>query len=214
MLAKLLTNEDCHATIIYSTAFALFGGDVIDYEIETVIEGLESTFNIKLPQQNKDELGATIVLNANNQFYLYLETFINVCEAFNGRTIVFDTLRLPTLEDIAWGVSEAFMMQPPDAEEGNKFSREIQIFVGQLIADNGLLRPPPVLEFAEIPPINLENIEDWAKKALLDRSEQRYKQIEMYLKENLLELDRQLKIFQREINRYNPKVPVLEEQNV
>ena len=206
-LGDLLKEPYCTATIVFSTAFALLGGNVVEFDLETSIEEIESYFEIKLNRWVRSKLGAAIALHANNQFFLFAEPYSLTCKAFNDSDPMFDVMDPPSPYDLAWGVQEAVMMQP--LSEDNRFSGEVSRFTGAVLSQYGLLKAPQILSFAEFPAIDTENISDLSEEAYIVRASDILNDIIDFLQRRLTVLKVQLDIFRNTMKTANDiKVPV------
>jgi len=200
-LADLLSQPFCLATTVFSVAYGLMGGEIIEYDIETSIEEVERVFDIKLGRLVRSKLGAAIALHATNQFFLYLEPFGFTCKTFNDDDPFFDKDSPPDPFDLVWGVTEALMMTPIDETIGNVFSEEVRIYTGALLEYNGITTPPKVLGFAVYPDdIQGTEMAEWAAAAHLRRTTDNLEDLTNYTGIRLGTLQTQLNIVKRDLN--------------
>jgi hypothetical protein len=51
-------------------------------------------------------------------------------------------------EEVAWGITEAALINPPDDAEEATFSDEIRAYIGTVLDNEGILNPPDILRIA------------------------------------------------------------------
>jgi hypothetical protein len=51
-------------------------------------------------------------------------------------------------EEIAWGVTEALMIEPPDENDPDPFTNEIRSYIGAVLDSEGIINPPDILRIA------------------------------------------------------------------
>jgi hypothetical protein len=51
-------------------------------------------------------------------------------------------------EEIAWGVTEALMIEPPDENDPDPFTNEIRSYIGAVLDSEGIINPPDMLRIA------------------------------------------------------------------
>jgi hypothetical protein len=110
---------------------------------ETILLEVESDFGVQLPRANFDRLMAGIHLLTSDSFYRNLPDFVDLCVVLAGGLFDPAYLDLPDAGDVAWAVTEALLLSPPDGDE--PFSEEILAFIGKVADQEGITNPPDVL---------------------------------------------------------------------
>jgi hypothetical protein len=109
----------------------------------TILLEVESDFGVELPRANFDRLMAGIHLITSDSFYRNLPDFVDLCVVLAGGLFDPAHLDLPDAGDVAWAITEALLLSPPDGDE--PFSEEILAFIGKVADQEGITNPPDVL---------------------------------------------------------------------
>jgi hypothetical protein len=127
------------------------GAEPIDpWDPATFALEFKAEFGVELPEENFNRLNAAVELFTTDHFYKDHVRFIELCNAlFDGRVTpgVFD--KADALE-CAWGINEALLIAPPEAEDEEPFSPEVVAYVRQAVRDEGIYQPPDVLKIANL----------------------------------------------------------------
>ena len=112
---------------------------------------LEQDFAVEVAPANFDKLMAAITLVTTNYFYKNMSRFNDLCNALVGHGLDTTEIRLPDALEMAWAISEALLLSPPDGKEkeGEPFCAEIQHFIGATLKAEGFIKPPDILRIAE-----------------------------------------------------------------
>lgn len=107
---------------------------------------LRDEFQVDLPQVNVDKIMAAINILTSDSFYKRLPDFVVLCnvladDQFNP--LVFDPA---DSAEMAWAITEAMLLSPPEGDE--PFTDEIRHYIGYMLAEEGLVNPPDVLQIA------------------------------------------------------------------
>jgi hypothetical protein len=103
-----------------------------------------------------DRIQAGSSLFTSNLFFLSLEAFSPICNALNFGPVTAQVLIPADLDDVLWGITEARMLVGTQ----DKFSHNIARYVGVLLQQEGIVKPPSVLSFAEYDPQGAINTQD------------------------------------------------------
>jgi len=132
-----------------STLLVLFvdtyGIEAFSWAGETIKMEIEDDFEIQLPAANLDRLMVAISLVTTDDFYWSLPEFVRWCNILNGDS-AGDAWDLADAGEIAWGVSEALLIYPPENNE--PFTEEIRGYIGAILDREGIINPPDVLRLA------------------------------------------------------------------
>ena len=139
------------ATVLLAILLDNYGTEFFDWEPETLAMQVKDDFGATLPEINENKIWALVAALTTNQFYLYWEIFSETCRTLNNETPDFANFSPVDPEDIAWGVTEVLLNDPPDKEAGTEeFSHEIASYAGITLYENGIWQPPKFLDFADV----------------------------------------------------------------
>ena len=148
-LGRALANPATFATSLIMILLDEFGTEVFEWEPETVTIELASNYNVEIPDENMDKIWSMITALTTNQFYVSVEMFNVITQSLMGEGASFDVFIPADPEDIAWGVTEVLLNDPP--EDGEEFSQEVQRYAGLILSENGIFQKPTMLDFAVMP---------------------------------------------------------------
>jgi hypothetical protein len=140
------TGEATYATALLLLTVDTYGTEAFEWDFKTLKMEIEEDFDLELPQANFDRLMVAINLMTTDDFYQSLPDFIAWCNILDGDRYdprVFDPA---DAEEIAWGITEALLIEPPDDEE--PFTEEIRAYIGAALDQEGIINPPDILRLA------------------------------------------------------------------
>jgi hypothetical protein len=114
----------------------------------TILLEVRDDFGIELPRANFDRLMAGIHLVTSDAFYKSPPTFVEICNVLNGGLYDPSTWDPADALECAWGITEAMLLAPPDANDDEPFSPEVRAYIGAALDHEGILDPPDVLRIA------------------------------------------------------------------
>jgi len=120
--------------------------EALSWSPETIALELHDDFQVDIPQSAIDKIMAGIVILTSDDFFHRLPVFNHVCNVLSGDTFDPMTFEPATADEIAWGITEAVLLSPP--EETDVFTDEIRGFIAKVLDLEGISRPPDVLRFA------------------------------------------------------------------
>jgi len=140
---------------LYTTSALLlltdaFGSEFIEWDPLTLNLELKNRYGFEPSENLLDMIQAGAALYTSNLFFISLETFAPTCNALNFGTVTSELFLPPDLDDVLWGCSEAKIILG-DLYETDGFSHNISRFVGALLDEDGIYKPPGILKFAEYP---------------------------------------------------------------
>lgn len=166
---ELLASPETFATtlltiLIDTYADDLDGGvqELLEWAPETIFRQIEDDFSVQLPEVNLDKIMAAIAVVTTNGFYKSLPQFITVCNVFSGDTVSADVFDPADASEIAWGVTEALLLSPPDKDDPEPFTDEIRGYIGAVVDETGLIKPPDVLRLGLFNDISLNPSYDFS----------------------------------------------------
>ncbi|MDR3233432.1 MAG: hypothetical protein LBT46_07200 [Planctomycetaceae bacterium] len=148
----LIQDAGTFASTLLLLAVDRFGVDVLSGEngpltAETLIIGFKEHFGVDLPQDNLGKLMAAVGVIATNNLLRGLPSFLATVHGLLGDGTDWSYAEPIDTEDLAWAVTEALLLCPP--EEEDVFDRQIVAYCRTILKKDGLMSPPAVLSFAK-----------------------------------------------------------------
>lgn len=156
---ELLVRDDVFATTLLALCLDLFGTEFLPtsehsgWHPSTLALELAHEFQVEPHPYNLDRLFATVHLLTSDEFLHQPVAFIRTCVLFNGGGWQPDLLELADVDDCAWGVFEANLINP--FEPDDRFDPQILGYVQTLLQEEHYLRAPKALAWAQYPGIAL-----------------------------------------------------------
>lgn len=138
-------NEEAFATTLLVVATNRFPADFLTWDPETIRLEIEDDFNIVPAPSAYNKLMAAVTLMTTDKFYKSLPDFIMLCNVLSHGTFDPRTWDPADAMEIAWGITEALLIWPPDPNDESPFSDTILAYIGHAIRDEGIMVPPDVL---------------------------------------------------------------------
>lgn len=132
-------NQDAMGLPLLTMFIDHFGTEALDWSPATILMEIKDDFGVECSRDNFDKLMAAIQVLTSNRFYVSLPDFCKIALSLSDEP---DGV-LPDAGDCAWGITEALLINPPDAN--NTFTEEIKGYIGKVLDDEGILNPPDVL---------------------------------------------------------------------
>ncbi len=123
-----------------------FGTEALTWAPETIEMELRDEFGGDAEEGNFERLMVAISVLNTDSFFTSVPDFIRGCVTLSGHRIGENAMILPNSGEIAWGITEAMLMNKPDDKD--PFVPEIVEFIRQTLDDEGVLTPPDVLRIA------------------------------------------------------------------
>jgi hypothetical protein len=155
-LAAALQDPDLFASSALLILVDQFGTEAMDWEPETLNTELADKFGIEPSRALMDKLNAALALLTTELFYKSLEAFTTVCMALSSGVVSSRTFNMADLDDVMWGVTEARLLEGKEVFDAADWSHDIARYVGVLLSQEGIARPPKILNFAEQDPREVE----------------------------------------------------------
>ena len=124
------------------------GEESLGYAIEAVVDTLEETYQVKLPDNAQDKIQALQTIYTTDSFYHSIPAFIAIADGLSGDGTDFETADMPHVADMAWAVMEAFLNMPPEQPPEELFSDDVKAFIRSVLDVEGFSRSPKILKFA------------------------------------------------------------------
>lgn len=148
ILQEAWTSRDTFATVLLTVFLDRFGTEALEWDPATIALELEDEFDIKLPQLALDKLLVAIQILTTDRFFKSLPDFIDFCNVLGGAQYRPDMWDPADAEEVAWGVTEALLISPPDESDQEPFADEIRAYIGAVLDSEGLINPPDILRIA------------------------------------------------------------------
>ena len=143
-----LRDPSLFATSAIAILMDAWGTEFMEWDPVAVDLELKNEFGVEPTPELMDRIHAASTLFTSNLFFLSLEQFSAVCNAFNFGVVSSELFLPADLDDVLWGVTEAYILLGEDAEE-TESSHNIGRYVGTLLSQVGITKTPSVLKFAE-----------------------------------------------------------------
>jgi hypothetical protein len=125
-----------------------FGTEALQWDPTTITLEIEEEFAVDLSQLSLDKLLVAIQIMTTDKFYKSLPDFISFCNVLSGDTYRPDMWDPADAEEVAWGVTEALLLYPPEDDDPEPFTDEIRSYIGAMLDREGLINPPDILRIA------------------------------------------------------------------
>lgn len=142
------TSPETFASVLLTVFLDAFGTEALEWDPGTIAMEIEDEFNVDLPQTSFDKLMAAIQILTTDRFYKSLPDFITFCNVLDGDEYRPDTFDPADAEEVAWGITEALLISPPDDNDPDPFSDEIRAYIGAVLDREGIINPPDILRIA------------------------------------------------------------------
>jgi hypothetical protein len=136
------------ATTLVTLLVDTYGGEAVSWAPQTIVLELHDDFQVKLPPTNLDRLCAGMRLLSSDEFYVSAAEFNELCRVLAGEPLLPGMVIPADAAECAWGISEALLLSPPSEGVEEPFSAEVQVLLGKVLEDEGILTPPDVLKIA------------------------------------------------------------------
>jgi hypothetical protein len=148
-LQQLWTGEDTFATtllILFTDIYGSADGEAYAWDPRAIKLSVEDDFDLTLPQANHDRLMTAIALLKSDSFFNSLPDFVAFCNILSGDTYDPRTWDPADSSEIAWGITEALLISPPENDE--PFSEDVCAYIGMILDTEGIMTPPDILRIA------------------------------------------------------------------
>ncbi len=144
--ARVVADRGTMATTLVALFVDEFGEAGLYWHPATIRLEVEDTFGVAMPDASYARLMAGISLVVGDEFYKKLPSFIVVANTLSGHPPDGVTFDVAEAEEVAWAITEALLLGPPDEDE--PFVGEILRYIGKVLDREGILDPPDVLAIA------------------------------------------------------------------
>lgn len=142
------TSRETFASVLLTMFIDRFGLEALKWDPTTISLEVEEEFDVDLPQLALDKLMVAIHILTTDRFYKSLPDFISFCNVLGGDPYRPDMWDPADAEEVAWGVTEALLIYPPEDDDPEPFTDEIRAYIGAVLDSEGLINPPDILRIA------------------------------------------------------------------
>lgn len=154
-LAPFWARPGMYAFNLVTMFLDCYGKEGLYWLPETIEMTIREDFGVDLSPASFDRLMTGINILTSNSFFVSESDFTRECVALAGTFAPEDLLELPDCLDVAWGITEALLLHPPEGE--NPFSPEIVGYIAHALQEEGITNPPDVLRIASSQLADLAN---------------------------------------------------------
>jgi len=147
MPKDVMGSDESFATVLLMVLLDMYGTEALEWEPEVVRAQLAHD-KAPITALNSDKLQAACSILTTNLFHRSLEGFNMTCRVFSGEEVDHRWFVPATVDEMAWGVVEARLLSDPDEFDKEGFSKDIELFAGKMMDDEGLRKAPSMLSFA------------------------------------------------------------------
>ena len=144
----LLLSDEAFASALFLIVMDDYGEEALQWAPETIRRELEDDYRLELPKETLDKIMAAITVVTTNFFYKDVTRFIELCNIFAGDDFQPDEFDPADADEILLGITEALFLWPPDDSEESQFSEEIREYIGQVLGEEGVVKPFDMLRLA------------------------------------------------------------------
>lgn len=148
LMKEAWESRETFATVLLTLYLDKFGVEALDWDPSTITLEVEAEFDCDLPQLSLDKLIVAINILTSDRFFKSLPDFIAFCNVLGGDEYRPDMWDPADAEEVAWGITEAMLLYPPDDDDPEPFTDEIRGYIGAVLDREGLINPPDILRIA------------------------------------------------------------------
>lgn len=148
IVQEALTSRETFASVLLTLFLDRFGTEALTWDPTTIALEIEEEFDVDLPQLSLDRLMVAIQILTSDRFYRSLPDFVTFCNVLGGDEYNPAMWDPADAEEVAWGITEALMLYPPENDQEEPFTDEIRAYIGAVLDSEGLINPPDILRIA------------------------------------------------------------------
>lgn len=148
IMQEAWTSRETFASVLLTMFLDRFGTEALTWDPTTITLEIEEEFDVDLPQLSLDKLMTAIQILTTDRFYRSLPDFIAFCNVLSGDTYDPATWDPADADEVAWGITEALLIYPPENDQAEPFTDEIRAYIGAVLDSEGLINPPDILRIA------------------------------------------------------------------
>lgn len=141
-------SKETFATVLLTMFLDRFGMEALEWDPATIAMEVEEEFDVELPQLSLDKLIVAIQILTTDRFFKRLPDFIAFCNVLDGDPFQPNTFDPADAEEVAWGITEALLISPPEEDDPEPLTNEIRAYIGSVLDSEGIINPPDILRIA------------------------------------------------------------------
>lgn len=141
-------SRETFASVLLTLFLDKFGIEALDWDPATVTLEIEEEFDVELPQLALDKLLVAIQILTTDKFFKSLPDFVTFCNVLGGDTYRPDMWDPADAEEVAWGITEALLISPPEDDDKEPFTDEVRGYIGAVLDSEGIINAPDILRIA------------------------------------------------------------------
>jgi hypothetical protein len=147
-MQEVWTSKETFGSVLLTLFLDRFGTEALEWDPSTITMEIEEEFDIDLPQLTLDRLMVAIQILTTDKFFKSLPDFVMFCNVLDGDVYNPDSFDPADAEEVAWGITEALLISPPDDEDPEPFTDEIRAYIGATLDKEGIINAPDILRLA------------------------------------------------------------------
>lgn len=189
---------EAFTTTLVATFVDAFGTEGLSWTPETIQLEIQDNFGVNISDATLSKLMAGITLLTTNNFYQSVPDFIMLSNILAGGHYDPNIFDPADVEEIAWAVTEALLLAPPDEDDEEPFAEEVLAYIAHMVEEAGFIDPPDVLRLGARGTLSLQNIQaDYsddpeAFSAIYKVQVEKRAEVDSMVRENLRQLIAQL----------------------
>jgi hypothetical protein len=141
-------SRETFASVLLTLFLDKFGVEALDWDPATTTLEIEEEFDVELPQLALDKLLVAIQILTTDKFFKSLPDFVTFCNVLGGDTYRPDMWDPADAEEVAWGITEALLISPPEDDDKEPFTDEVRGYIGAVLDSEGIINAPDILRIA------------------------------------------------------------------
>ena len=141
-------SRETFASVLLTLFLDKFGIEALDWDPATITLEIEEEFDVELPQLALDKLLVAIQILTTDKFFKSLPDFVTFCNVLGGDTYRPDMWDPADAEEVAWGITEALLISPPEDDDPEPFTDEVRGYIGAALDSEGIINAPDILRIA------------------------------------------------------------------
>lgn len=148
LMQEVWTSKETFGSVLLTLFLDCFGTEALEWDPSTITMEIEEEFNVDLPQLTLDRLMVAIQILTTDKFFKNLPDFVMFCNVLDGDVYDPDSFDPADAEEVAWGITEALLISPPDDDDLEPFTDEIRAYIGATLDKEGIINAPDILRLA------------------------------------------------------------------
>lgn len=148
LMQEVWTSKETFGSVLLTLFLDRFGTEALEWDPSTITMEIEEEFDVDLPQLTLDRLMVAIQILTTDKFFKSLPDFVTFCNVLDGDVYNPETFDPADAEEVAWGITEALLISPPDDDDPEPFTDEIRAYIGATLDKEGIINAPDILRIA------------------------------------------------------------------